>query len=113
MAKIKICGAKATTNFPASKYVAAMKRLGADELSVEDFCKEIREKAFKGYPKTTIKRARLDKKAVTHMKEVLQRTPNPSKKERHKIAEIFGITKEQVRAWFRSARLRMKSKESN
>ena len=46
------------------------------------------------------KRQRLDERAVTHMKEVFQRTQKPSKEERHKIAEIFGITKNQVWAWF-------------
>ena len=111
MVVIKIDGAEARTNFPPSKYVAAMKRLCADELSVEDFITEMKKKAKVNYSRSW--NWRFDERAVTHMKEVFQKTQKPSKDEKLKIAEMFALTKKQVGCWFASERYRMKAKESN
>ena len=63
---------------------------------------------------TGVKRTRIDKRAVTHMREVFQRTQKPSKEEKYRIAEIFGLTRKQVGCWFASERFKVnKSKEPN
>ena len=83
MAKIKIGGAQATTNSSGGPLLSNLR----DEV--------------------------LHERAVTHMKEVFQKNPDPPMDERLRIAEMFALTKKQVVDWFASERYRMKAKESN
>ena len=107
-----------TQNPPMDEKLRIAEMFGLTKTQVIGWFTHQRTKMRKGLNgpwSTGLIRRRLAKRAVTHMRGVFQKTPNPPMDKMVRIAEMFGgITKKEVIDWFHHERRKMKkSKESH